>query len=216
MFHVKLSFGRPAPADRTAGLLGRSQCLLAGMVLVLAASSAQAAIHKCTGADGKVAFSDKPCVAGQIAATLKSATVAPIPPMTPGGNNAPARAPVNDPDNADLAASRERIRAAQTPQCQAFGDRIVSLIDSGARGVSPAEVKATVDRYEQQCAAQVRAANAAENSRNEARQKQLMVDEECKQKRRVLSERRPRLASLSSEDRKAFSAVEADVALVCR
>ena len=230
MFHVKPVHGRPLPADRTTHFMSRPQCLLPGLVmsivvdmaLFMAASSAQAAIHKCTGADGKVAFSDQPCVGGQTAATVKPAAVAPIlpipppPPVSPDGNNAPAGTPAKDPDAAARAAARERIRAGQTPQCLTLGDRVTSLVDSGARGVSPAEVKATVDRYEQQCAAQVRAAIAAENSRNEALQKQLMVDLECKEKRRVLSERRPRLASLSSEDRKAFSAVEADVARVCR
>ena len=37
-----------------------------------------------------------------------------------------------------------------------------------------------------------------------ARQKELMVDEECKEKRLVLSERHPRLASLSREEKKPF------------
>ena len=224
MFHVKLIYGRRAPADQATGLMGRSQCLLAGlvMILALAASPAEAAIYKCTCADGKLAFSDQPCVGGQTAATGKSATVAPVPPMppiplmSPGDNNAPAGTSVNDLGDAARAAAHERIRTAQTPQCLSLGDRMTSLVESGARGVSPAEVKATFDRHEQQCAAQVRAAIAAENFRNEARQTQLVVDDECKDKRRVLSERRLRLVSLSDEYRKTVSAVEADVARVCR
>lgn len=216
MFHVKLIRYPADPVDPTVGLTGGFPCFLVDLIRVWAASSAQAAIHKCTGADGKVAFSDQPCVAGQAAATVKPAAAAPMPPVSPNANKAPVAASVSDPDAAARAAAWERIRAAQTPQCLTLGDRITSLMDSGARGVTGAEVKATVDRYERQCAAQARTANGAENLRNEARQKQLTVDEECKEKRRVLSERRPRLASLSSEDRKAFSAVEADVARVCR
>ena len=90
------------------------------------------------------------------------------------------------------------------------------MIQTGAIGVAPAEVKATLDRYEQQCVVPGKTAIAAENARNEAKQKQLMVDEECKEIRRVLDERRPRLASMSSEDKKAFAASEANVARVCR
>lgn len=185
------------------------------MVLVwILVPQAHAAIYKCTGADGKVSFNDQPCTAGQVAATVKSA--APPRPSLPNANSAPGSLSASDPDAASRAAAHERFRAAQTPQCVALGDRITSLIESGARGVGGVEVKETIDRYEQQCAAQARVAMNAENARGEARQKQLVVDGECAEKRRVLAERRPRLASLSSEDKKAFAAVESEVARVCR
>ena len=68
------------------------------------------------------------------------------------------------------------------------------------------------DRTAATRAAQAQAAIRAENARNESRQKQSIVDEECKEKRRAIAERRPRLSNLSGEDRKAFAAVESDVA----
>jgi Domain of unknown function (DUF4124) len=215
MFHVKLFNGSAVidagPAGHRKRANRRFWSVLAWLglaaahaLLPLTVPPALAAIHKCTGADGRIAFSDQPCGAGQTAATVKPAPAAP-------GSASP-----KDPDAAARVAARDRIRAAQTPQCVAMGDRISSMVESGARGIPEADVKATVDRYEQQCAAQARVANAAENTRNEARQKQLMVDEECKEKRRILAERRPRLTSLSTEDKKAFAAVESDIARGCR
>ena len=185
------------------------------MVLAwIAVPQTHAAIYKGTGVEGKVSFNDQPCTAVQVAVTVKPA--APPGPSLPNFNNAPGSLSASDPDAAARAAAHERFRAAQTPQCVALGDRITSLIESGARGVGGVEVKATMDRYEQQCAAQTRVAMNAESARGEARQKQLVVDGECKEKRRVLAERRPRLASLSSEDKNAFAAVESEVARVCR
>jgi Domain of unknown function (DUF4124) len=233
LFHVKL-FNRSVttvaltlannspPVDRARwplltqlGVAATVQKL--AMVVVLAAGvlPAGAAIHKCTGSDGKVTFGDQPCAVGHSAATVKPAA-APTVQGAPIANNLPGGAVPKDPDAAARAAAFARIRASQTPQCLALGDRIAALVEKGSQGVTGVEIKAMVDRYEQQCAAQARAANAAENARNEARQKQLIVDEECKVKRRVLAERRPRLASLSLEDQKAFAAVETDVARGCQ
>ena len=216
MFHVKLIHGSTSSSGRTVGLIGTIRCFMVGVVMVWAATAASAAVYKCTGADGKIAYRDQPCTAGQAATTVKPATVAPLPSGlgsgSPSANNSSAgiankggdKDSSQDPGAAAPSAARDRIRAGQTPQCVTLGDRITSHIETGARGVAPAEMKATADRYEQQCAAQAKTAIAAENARNEARQKQLMVDEECKEKRRVLAERRPRLASLSSEEKKPF------------
>lgn len=82
--------------------------------------------------------------------------------------------------------------------------------------VMGAEDKTIFEPYAQQCAARARVANGAENDHNEARHNRLIVDEECKENRRVVAERRPRLAKLSSDDRKAFATVESDVARDCR
>ena len=216
MFHVKLIHGSTSSAGRTFGLIDTIRCFMVGVVMVWAATAASAAVYKCTGADGKIAYRDQPCTAGQAATTVKPATVAPLPSGlgsgSPSANNSSAgvaskggdKDSSQDPGAAAPSAARDRIRAGQTPQCVTLGDRITSHIETGARGVAPAEVKATADRYEQQCAAQAKTAIAAENARNEARQKQLMVDEECKEKRRVLAERHPRLASLSREEKKPF------------
>ena len=215
MFHVKLIPDAASSAHRRSGLTRPTLRILAGLLMAWAIPPANAAVFKCTGADGKVAYSDQPCVAGQAGTTVKPAAV-------PDKNTAKSSSKDSgvdtsqDPSAAARSAAQERIRAGQTPQCLAMGDRISSMIGTGAVGVAAAEVKATLDRYEQQCVAPGKAAIAAENARNEAKQKKIMLDEECKYMRQLLDERRPQLASLSSDDKKAFAASEANVARVCR
>ena len=84
------------------------------------------------------------------------------------------------------------------------------LADAGAQD------KVMFHRHEQPCAAQARATNRTANVRHEVRTTQLMVDAACQEKRAVRVDRRPRVASLGSEDRKAFAPVESDVARGCR
>jgi hypothetical protein len=45
--------------------------ILAVTTLLVAATMAKAEVYKCTGADGKTAFSDQPCATGQKAAVIK-------------------------------------------------------------------------------------------------------------------------------------------------
>jgi hypothetical protein len=45
--------------------------ILAVTTLLVAATMAKAEVYKCTGADGKTAFSDQPCASGQKAAVIK-------------------------------------------------------------------------------------------------------------------------------------------------
>lgn len=187
------------------------------ILLVLASASppVQAAIHKCTGADGKVAFSDQPCAGGQSAATVKPVAAAPAVPASP--NVSTGSATTKDRDAESSAAARgEGIRSAPTPECVALGNRIAAFMQKSPCEGAEAEAKPMFDWHEQQCAAQARAVIGAENARSEARQKQFILDEECKEKGRVLAERRPRLASLSNEDKKTFAAVKAEVARVWR
>jgi hypothetical protein len=62
----------------THALVIQRLVIVLGMgVVCLLAVPAYAAINKCTGADGKVVFSDQPCVTGQGAATVKPTAEAP-------------------------------------------------------------------------------------------------------------------------------------------
>lgn len=178
----------------------------------LAAPPSRAAIHKCTGADGKLRFGDQPCKAGPKATTVKVAAAALTVPNLPNSGNAPGNGSAKDPDASARAAARDRIGAEQTLECVALGGRITPFMQKGALEGVDAEAKPMFDRYEHQCTVQARAANGADNDRNEVRQNQLIVGEECREKRRVLAERRLRLASASSDDKKAFAEVESDVA----
>ncbi len=211
------------------GLLFLAGLVLSGMM----APSAQAAVHKCTSADGKVTFSDQPCAVGQAAAAVKPAAIgqttppkaASSPPVTNGATGATAGSTAEsttgitaggsseDPQD---AASRARIRAALPAHCVVLGERIGKYFENGAVGATEAEYQVIFRRYQQECAAQARAASAAEDATRVARQKKQVAEQECTAKRQVLAERRPRLANLSSEDKKAFAAVEADVASTCR
>jgi Domain of unknown function (DUF4124) len=44
--------------------------ITASTMVLMAVSPAEAAVNKCTGADGKIVFSDTPCAAGQAAASV--------------------------------------------------------------------------------------------------------------------------------------------------
>lgn len=227
MFHVKLSnnpavglgsasHGRRAsrefwPVAAWVGMTAATQILLA-----LASSPAQAAIHKGIAADGKVALSDPPCVAGQAAATVQPAAASATVPNLPNAGNAPGGVVVNIPGAAARATTQGTMRAAQTRACCALGGRFAGFKPKGVREGADALAKPVFDQHEPLCAGQVRTAPGAGNARNEGRQKQSMVGEECKEMRRVLGERRPLLASLSSDDKKAFAAVESEVVRVSR
>src|ERR1700733_2267219 len=73
-----LADDRPDPKNMNArnARFVASRCLVA---CVLLAGVAEAAVYKCTGADGKVAYQDSPCQPG---ASEKSIKVAPPPPAS--------------------------------------------------------------------------------------------------------------------------------------
>ncbi len=196
-----------ALAWTSAGFSNRWRVLLAvcASVLVLGLSvPASAAVYKCTGADGRVVFSDQPCLAGQATTAVREPAGAP-----------PAKP--QDASEAARAATRARLRAAQTPECAEMADRIASFGQSGGATASNAQMNALVSRYDQQCAARMREAVEAENKRKEDEaQKRVLADTTCAEKRRVLNERRAKLATLSEADKRAVAALEAEVTRDCR
>lgn len=202
MFHVKLfnnpavdlgsaSHGRRASREfwRVAAWVGVTAATQ--ILLALASSPAQAAFHKGAAADGQVARSDPPCVAGQTAATVQPAAASATVPNLPDAGNAPGSVAVKNPGAAARATAQGTMRAAQTRECVALGGRFAGFKPMGAREGSDAHAKPLFDQYEPLCAGQARTAHGAGNARNEARQKPLMGDEECKEMRWVLRERRP-------------------------
>jgi hypothetical protein len=189
MFHVKR--GR---AFRALGL----------MALLFAGAPALAQVNRCTAADGKVSFSDRPCAENQQGGALRGLPGVTVPPP---GRDASALA---------RESAAARISAAQSPECRGLSERIRGYTLEGVERISEYLVRNTVDRYERECAEQAREAVVAENSRKEAEQiRQYIVQQECATKRRVLQERRPKQASLSESDRRAFTAVAAEVARDC-
>jgi Domain of unknown function (DUF4124) len=184
----------------------RSLALAIAAVFLLAVPLVEAAIHKCTGADGKVTFSDQPCAAGQGASVVK--------PAAPGV--APTATAAPDASERARAEARDRLRRGQTPECLALADRMQNLLKDNAGKAPPADLDTVVNQYEQRCAARMRELLQAEAARTEQLAREQARKSDCDAKRRVLDERRPRLAQLSEQDRRAFAAVESEVARDCR
>jgi membrane protein involved in colicin uptake len=117
------------------------------------------------------------------------------------------------------AASLARIRAAQTPECLALGDRIVSAAND-ARAAVAVDMGAVVAQYEKQCAGRAKAAIQSENSRQKADQKsqEKLIQKEaaCTEKRYSLDERRAKFDSLSAQERLAWARLLEEVGRECR
>lgn len=81
MFHVEracfMRLNSPNRTGASSALLRRESALCLGISAMLHVPTAHAAINKCTGADGKVVFSDHPCANSQASATVKAAPKAP-------------------------------------------------------------------------------------------------------------------------------------------
>ncbi len=213
LFHVKPGARQiqsaSAPLRHWAGVAVFYAALLGLQV------EAGAAIYKCTGPDGKATFRDQPCTSGQSVTIKKEPAKAP----TTAAKADAAAQPV-DASSAARAAARERLRAAQTPECVDMGDRIQRFGQKGSGNQSGTDLNLLLERYEQQCAPRMREALGAENARAEAEARRQNaaqnLAEACAAKQRVLDERRPRLASLSQPDQRAFAVVESEVARDCR
>jgi Domain of unknown function (DUF4124) len=217
MFHVKPAKCRPSMADTSmnrpidsratpAFLAWALVSAMAALMAALPVPEAQAAIHKCTGTDGKVTFSDQPCATGQGASVVKPVAPGPAPVVT-GAPDASEKA---------RAEARDRLRKGQTPECLNLADRMQNLLKDNAGKAPPADLDAVVNQYEQRCAARMRELLQAEAARNEQLAREQTRKSECDAKRRVLDERRPRLAQLSDSDKRAFAVVESEVARDCR
>ena len=216
MFHVKptefqpttaaASMNPPAHFQARALRAGALAGSFAALFAVFSVPEAHAAIHKCTGTDGKVTFSDQPCAAGQGASVVK--------PVAPGA--APATTGAPDASEKARAEARDRLRKGQTPECLALADRMQNLLKDSVGKTLPAELDTVVNQYEQRCAARMRELVQAENARNEQLAREQTRKSDCDAKRRVLDERRPRLAQLNEQDKRAFAVVESEVARDCR
>ena len=173
------------------------------MVAAMSITHASAAINKCISPDGKVVFSDQPCLTGQTGTALKEAV------------QSPAIKP-QDASEAARQAARQRLRAGVTPDCADMHDKLDRYTLSKGASMSGAELESMLDRYEQRCAPQMREAIKAENDRNVAQSKRLTAINECAAKRRVLDERRPKFASLSADEKRMFALIETEVARDCK
>jgi hypothetical protein len=190
-------------------LMTRALPMLGVVALAPLCASSLAAVYKCTDATGKVVIGDHPCASGPIAPT----PAASVPKVLAN--------PVDSTlaQEAARAASRARIRAAQTPECLALGDRIVSAANDTGAAATP-DLGQVVAQYEKQCAGRAKAAIQAESSRQEAEQKrqEKLVPKEaaCTEKRRSLDERRAKLDTPNAQDKLAWARLLEEVSRECR
>jgi hypothetical protein len=116
------------------------------------------------------------------------------------------------------AASLARIRAAQTPECLALGDRIV-LATNDNRAASAADMGQVLTQYEKLCAGRAKVAIQSETSRQDAEDKRneklLQKDAVCTEKRRNLDERRAKVDSLNAQDKLAWARLLEEVSREC-
>ena len=175
-----------------------------------------AAVYKCVGKDGKAAFSDQPCPAGQTTTAVKELAGAPGPKPKDAKDAKDPKDP-KDPSEAARASARDRLRDSQTPECAELADRVTRFGQTGGATASNAEMTSILGRYDQQCAPARSAAIEAENKRNEdAANQRTLADAACSEKRRVLNDRRARLSTMSDSDKRVFAVVETEAARDCR
>ena len=195
------NFGSPSAWRQTGGLL----------LAVLLADAAQAGVQKCTGADGKVVFSDQPCATGQSASAVRGVAGVNPSPANASAGSANTSGAASNPSYEDMVqkARRANVQAALTPECRALGDRASRALQNDAASLE--EVKQAVSQFENQCGDQVQKASAtASNSR-------AVPDAAgCRALRQSLEERRARLKTLTNRELQEFVKFQNEVSVGCR
>ena len=194
---------------------GKSRCVCVGLLWLALNSSAWSGVHRCVEPDGKIVFNDRPCVTEQAASSQQAQAHA-------ATGNAPAKIEAKlDPgvtEQALRAAAIVRIRAAQTPDCLALGDRIVAAANNTALAQAP-DMGEVVARYSRQCASRATAATQAEAARRQTEQKRLQtaaqVGSACAEKRQTLDAQRAKFDTLSSQDKVAWARLLEETSREC-
>ena len=134
---------------------------IAAALALLLPGATQAGVQKCTGADGKVVFSDQPCTSGQTASAVRGVAEGAVPAATKTGSDG---ANTSSPSYEDMVQKSRRatVQAALTPECRALGDRASRALQNDSASLE--EVKQAVSQFENQCGDQVQKASAAASS----------------------------------------------------
>lgn len=181
------------------------------LLALLLAGAAQAGVQKCTGADGKVVFSDQPCASGQSASAVRGVAGINASPTSTSAGSANTSGGGGNPSYEDMVqkARRANVQTALTPECRALGDRASRALQNDAASLE--EVKQAVSQFENQCGDQVQKASvAASNSR-------AVPDAAgCRALRQSLEERRAKLKTLSNRELQEFAKFQNEVSVGCR
>ena len=185
------------------------------LLALLLAGAAQAGVQKCTGANGKVVFSDQPCASGQSASAVRGvAGVNPSLANVSAGSattSGMASGSASNPSYDDMVQKSRRasVQAALTPECRALGDRASQALRND---VAPLEgVKRAVAQFENQCDDQVQKASAAASNR-----RAVPDVAGCRALRQSLEERRAKLKTLTNRELQEFAKFQNEVSVGCR
>ena len=195
------NFGSPSAWRQTGGLL----------LAVLLADAAQAGVQKCTGADGKVVFSDQPCATGQSASAVRGVAGVNPSPANASAGSANTSGTASNPSYEGMVqkARRANVQAALTPECRALGDRASRALQNDAASLE--EVKRAVSQFENQCGDQVQKASAT------ASISRAVPDASgCRALRQSLEERRAKLSTLTNRELQEFAKFQNEVSVGCR
>ena len=199
------------------GVRSSRPLVVAGLLALAACTAAHAGPVRCTGADGKVVYSDQPCAQGQTAAEVKgvpaggpSSTTA-TGASSGGGDTVRASSPsVQDVQN---KAQRDRVHASLSPECRALGDRASRSVQSDS-SASMEEVKRAVSQFEDKCGDQVMEATRKENARGGGKNSKPDAAT-CRSLREALSADRARLGRMTDKEKMAFVAQQNEVSVAC-
>ncbi len=173
-----------------------------GVVLALfLAGNVQAEVHKCTGADNKVVFSDQPCASGQTASHVSGV----------GTTAATDKTGTDKPSYEDSVqrSRRATVHAALTPDCRVLGDQASRALRNDAASLD--EVKQAVSQFENHCGDQVHKASVAA-----AKSRTVPDAADCHRLRQSLEERRARIKTMTNRELQEFVKFQNEVSVGCR
>ena len=169
--------------------------------------TASAAINKSKGADGKIEFSDQPCLPGQSAEVVKENSNA-KPGTVANKQTAATDAKANGFFNGN---------GMPTPECRQLQKSMLDQFPPPATGrLTEAELNKISDRFDTHCVPLIKAAQEVEWAKGKAERDRLQKQYECSEKRRVYDDTNRRLAKLSDTDRDARAQLGASIERDCR
>ena len=116
-----------------------ARSLLVGALLLPLAGNA--AIFKCTGADGKVTISDQPCSNNQSGGAMNVAPASGAGKSPPSAGSRASPSPAAQAYDARLASQRTRLLAVLSPECQKLSQQLWEVEDRVERGTSSPPTK---------------------------------------------------------------------------
>ena len=192
-------------------------CCLLLASLVAMPLAVRAAVHKCTGADGKIVFSDQPCANDQRGGALN------VSPASRAGKSPSSAAPKAGPpspalgSNAAVATYRKGLLAVLSPEFQNMSRRLWDIEDNVAKATPSAPYSNPAgDSLIADFAAKCEGPTRDYLEKNKADQRTAKSKRiACDTKKELLTDRMPKAATLSAQDKAALAALERDYAAQC-